>query len=33
VVRFVKDGGDDDPDVEFVKRFIADDGIVLLASN
>ncbi len=33
VVRFVKDGRDDDPDVEFVKRFVAEDGTVLLASN
>ncbi len=33
VVRFVKDGGDGDSDVEFVKNSIADDGKVLLSSN
>ncbi len=33
VVKFVRDGGDDDPDVEFVKRFVAEDGTVLLASD
>jgi len=29
VVRFVKEGDNDDPDVEFVKRFVSDDGTVL----
>lgn len=29
VVRFVKEGGGDDPDVEFVKKRVADNGRVL----
>jgi hypothetical protein len=29
VVRFVKEGDDNDPDVEFVKRFVSNDGTVL----
>lgn len=28
VVRFVKEGDDDDPDVEFVKKFVSDDGTI-----
>ncbi len=28
IVRFVKQGSNDDPDVEFVKKFVADDGTV-----
>ncbi len=33
VVKFVKEGDDEDPDVEYVKKFITDDGTVLLASD
>jgi hypothetical protein len=33
VVKFVKEGDDEDPDVEYVKKFIDDDGTVLVASD
>ncbi len=31
VVRFVKGGDGDDPDVEFVKKYVSDDGGALFA--
>ncbi len=33
VVRFVKEGSDEDPDVKFIKSFIRDDGVALLTDH
>ncbi len=33
VVKFVKEGGDDDPDVVFVKKNVANDGTLMKISE